>query len=530
MKEKKIFDAITEVDDVLIEEARVTKLKKQFRKWKKWIAIAASLVLVIGIGGFSLLRMGSFIPGGTSGSNGHSEGNVFMSYAGPVFPLTLSENTDGLSAKRKIDFDFSSYIPRKEEYETHDGKTKTYKRYDSEVIVTDSYMVKNSTNEELVASGIYPFAGTLHDDENIIPTITVNGLKSHAVLHPGSYTGSFEGVYGKDGPEENETLNLAAIKSWEGYEALLSNGEYLDRAFDEFPLFDQTVAVYEFSDIIANHENGENPTLNMEFIMDYSKTMIFTYGFNGGSMNSDKNYRACHFSIPEEFNSLYGMPRYLIVMGEDIDEYVLQGYMNGGCDEGNELEGVTATVNRYVITLGEALWNAMVQSNEFYNNDVKRTMNDTVSMEIQYGLAAELLLDYDILSDEPMDRYDIGMLEDIFSEVLTMDRVLYLSFDIAIPPGESVSVEASMVKEHSFDYDGSGSDNMDVDGYDMVTRLGSNMTFTEQTASIQDHDLIEIVRQNFGFNLEKGIREVILDLDKERYYMEIKSKLNENGK
>lgn len=48
MKEKKIFDAVTNVPDDLVEEARRTKLKKSFHYRKKWIAVAACLALVIG--------------------------------------------------------------------------------------------------------------------------------------------------------------------------------------------------------------------------------------------------------------------------------------------------------------------------------------------------------------------------------------------------------------------------------------------------------------------------------------------------
>lgn len=49
MKEKKIFDAITNIPDELVEEARGTKLKRTFYSWKKWTAIAACIVIVIGL-------------------------------------------------------------------------------------------------------------------------------------------------------------------------------------------------------------------------------------------------------------------------------------------------------------------------------------------------------------------------------------------------------------------------------------------------------------------------------------------------
>jgi serine protease inhibitor len=54
MKEKKLFDAITNVHDELIEKARGTKLKKRILRWQNWAIIAACagiiLILLIPIG------------------------------------------------------------------------------------------------------------------------------------------------------------------------------------------------------------------------------------------------------------------------------------------------------------------------------------------------------------------------------------------------------------------------------------------------------------------------------------------------
>ena len=57
-----------------------------------------------------------------------------------------------------------------------------------------------------------------------------------------------------------------------------------------------------------------------------------------------------------------------------------------------------------------------------------------------------------------------------------------------------------------------------------MTRLGSNLDFTEQRAALENTDNIQIERQNFGFDLEKGVTEVTLDLETEHYYLEIQAK------
>ena len=45
----------------------------------------------------------------------------------------------------------------------------------------------------------------------------------------------------------------------------------------------------------------------------------------------------------------------LVVLGEDIGDYTLQGYQDGGCDPGKEIGGVSCTVTRSETTLDAVL-------------------------------------------------------------------------------------------------------------------------------------------------------------------------------
>ena len=85
-----------------------------------------------------------------------------------------------------------------------------------------------------------------------------------------------------------------------------------------------------------------------------------------------------------------------------------------------------------------------------------------------------------------------------------------------------MEVNVEQFKNASFDFDCSGSENAGIDGYDMVTSLGSNIAFAGQTASISNYDAIEIVRQNFGFDITGGITNVDLDMNEPHYYLEIR--------
>ena len=102
------------------------------------------------------------------------------------------------------------------------------------------------------------------------------------------------------------------------------------------------------------------------------------------------------------------------------------------------------------------------------------------------------------------------------------DRVLYLAFPVTIPTGESISISAELYKEPSFDYAGAGSENEGLQGYELMTTLGSNLRFEAQTAEVLSTDSVEIIRQNLGFDLQNGIAQVSLELAAERYYLDVR--------
>ena len=93
---------------------------------------------------------------------------------------------------------------------------------------------------------------------------------------------------------------------------------------------------------------------------------------------------------------------------------------------------------------------------------------------------------------------------------------------LTIPAGESVTVEAAFTKEGSYDFTCAHTENRGIYGYDLLTQLGSNLSCTQQTATLEDRGFIQIVRQNFGFDLEAGVNTVTLDPASEHYYLEVK--------
>ncbi len=522
MRTDDLLDAIGEARDEYVQDVRTAK-RNIMPRWAKWTsAIAACLVLFLGVS-LILSKMG----GNAGSGSGGDQDLQYMYYVGPVLPLTVQGDPTGITATRNVDYNFSGYYTQQESYENIKGEPIYYDRYDNKAYVTDSYVLTNASGEDQTLTLLYPHIGDMREFMNY-PTISVDGTPVTTTMHPGPYSGGFEGVWGSN---EAGTVNIHPLECFEDYQKLLSTDTYMNSAFDPFPVLDQTVFVYRMHDFVYSKTAEDvNPTLSFDFDIDYDKTYVFSYGMNGSSYNYETGFCSKRKSAieyrpnasPERQHPDDG---YIILLGEDLEEYALQGYRDGGCDPGEELHDLSCTITRYETTLGELLAKLMP---DYLKEMIHRLEGDHLgvtppkgipSNELYLGLAAELLESYGQIGTTPVERYDTGMLEDIFSAVYTNGRVIYFSFDVTIPAGESISVEAIMPKDASIDYYGNGKDK---DGFDMATKLGSNLTFIEQTASICRFEEIEIVGQNFGFDLENGITNVPLDLNQDHYWLQVR--------
>lgn len=241
------------------------------------------------------------------------------------------------------------------------------------------------------------------------------------------------------------------------------------------------------------------------------------YGFNGGEIGDD-GFRRYSYFVPNGVRK-QSDKKLLIVFGDDITDYTLQGYKNGATEDGNELDNVSVTVIREERLLSDVIEEAI--DNFFYEYGDGTSL--AVTNEMFFGAVIEFMVQYGLLSDSVRDRYQYGMLEDVISETKNLQRVFYLEFEVTMPASGSVPIIADMHKKPSYDFACSGSDNVGIQGYDMVTRIGSNLYFDELTADLTSIEAIEIIRQNYGFNLPQGITKVELDPMEEHYYLEIRA-------
>ena len=525
------LDYMVQVEDLHASpelRARIAALageaKRPRRRFKPWMGVCAAVAVVV-LGGAWLVT--NVRMGGNAGGGGHDEASTFMSYAGPVFPLTLGEANDGITAERDITLDFAPWEPEwisnEEEAAALEGVSEAerqealeqynewftdggyYRSYDH-ILVTDSYTLTNHSDTDQEVTVYYPFASILEEQSKYKPTLRLNGAELDTVLTVGS------------------SGEMYSAGSWEDYKDLFSGGDYLETALA--PLRDPAsipVIVYEFTDPYGPEGSEEvpNPSIRASMELDYDQTAVLSYGFQGGSFDREAGTMIQDFSIPEPGEADYGSTRCLVVLGEDVTGLTTGGYITGGTDPDTPiLEDTGVTVKRYEsdldtifrTILADALARRLDEDDQRYVGlDFETCYRVILERFYQSGLPENL-----------SEWNGTGCIEDFISESFTMDRVSWVSAQVTVPAGGSVTVEASFAKAGSFDYTCAHTKNRGVYGYDLVTKLGSNLACTSQTATLEDRGFIEIIRQNFGFDLENDVKTVTLDPAEEYYYLEVK--------
>ena len=530
---QRLWEAMSGLSDEKIGQGAAFVPQKRTHR-RRWMALAACLVLVLGVGAaWRFVRFGA-----NAGGEGSEDGVTFQVYAGPVFPLALGEADDAITAFRTVTLDFAPWEPvwisNEEEaasrtYLTEAERQDVLEQYDQwfpeggyyqnsdDIRVTDEYVLTNAASEDRTVTVRYPFAAPLYSLQTLRPSLTAEGEALETVLRIGAYSGGFTGVWGADDP--GGSSNLYQADSWEDYRDLLADGSYLENALGPAPEVDGIpVIVYRFTDPYGPEadEDVPNPTLRVSMDLDYGETTVLSYGFHAGAFDAQAGTMMKGFSIPDPED---GGTYYLLVLGEDVENMAVRGYVTGGTDaDTKELAGCGATVERYESDL-DTMLRTILASDVSWQDHLTET---GLSFETCYRAFLELLLQYGVLSDSGVERYAFGNLEDYTGETFLIDRVCWLEGTVTIPAGDSLTVTAEMTKSPSFDYACAHTENRGIYGYDLVTALGSQLAFTGQEAVLEDRGLVEIAFQNFGFDLEAGVRRVELDLTQAHYYLGVR--------
>jgi len=498
-----LYDALTNVDEGLIDEA-AEPLARAF-SWKRAGAWAAAVAVIVGAGAWIVPQLGGRAAPG-SGSAGHGEGSAFMSYAGPILPVTLKAPDADITAERALTLDYAPLLERKTKAE-----------------IGDRYVLTNAGGDKEL-SVLVPFVSCFRDLSADLPTVRMDGAEiDGTALFTGSSAGGFQPVAGSQDPG---LWNLYFPEKWDDYKALLESGSYLAAALGDAPGLDVPVVVYRFTDpVFPADVEAENPTIRATFTMDETKTRVLTYGFNGGYYHSEDGRNGRIYSIPEEGMPGWGEAVYLIAVGEDIRDLTVTGQPIGDPDrDAPQTEGAAATVERQETTLAAVLPEILASAwgdLRIQVGDVTEWLSVRDYDALYARCVADLIVSSGLLSPEKaIARYDDGRLDDLLGDALAMDRVFYLEVPLSLPAGGSAELEVHSVKALSFDFDCAGTENAGVYGLDAATRLGSNLVCARQQATLEDRGCLEIVRQNFGFDLDQGVKTV--PLTQEHYYLEVR--------
>ena len=486
-RSEKLLSAMTDLDDSLVEEAAEQPKRKPWRL----AALAAVLVLALGIGGVANLFMG-----GCGSGDGAFDGHVFMSYAGPVFPMTLREENDGISAERTVTLDFEPWIPRWQEDELFEEGG--YYSASEHILVTDAYRLTNHSGEDRTVTLLYPFVanlkGLISEENRMVPELSLDGRTVSGTLRVGDYTGSYAPALGS---RLDETLNLRDPSQWTDYQQLLEGGAYRENTLGPGPdLSGVSLAVYELAyPGVPSREDAENPTVRVEFRLEGENAQLMNCGFHGFSNHGDGSYTVLmDGEVPKT--------AYLMVAGGTLSQIKAACYPKGSFEGQEPMEGAPqAELRQYTADL-ETMLRKLIRQN--------RACSGLSGEEFELVYRAVAGTAKHCLLEQEMDRYDYGNLPFLISDAVSGDRVCYLESEVTIPAGSSVNAVVSVKKEASMNFGKIDKDMGRLKGYELTTKLDSNLNFTGQKARLEDRGQINIVEQNFGFDPEQGINEVKL--------------------
>jgi hypothetical protein len=538
MKNHELLDAVGGINPKHIATAEKLGKVGQKQIWKRTALVAACLCLV-----FAAVQILPHILGGRSGSGSQAGehlsadgSSIFMSYEGPVLPLILSPEEDqaSLFADRVITYDF--YLVQ----QIPEGEKPNL----GSVLVKDQYKVKNTGDRRSIKL-LYPFVSSADELFLTAPRVLKDGEPVESRLYCGDFTGDFVPAGADQG--SGETLNTEDLRDWQRYQNLLGTTAYLEQAqaagrdLSQIP-----VTVYEFkkSYYPENLNDADHPTLVAGLLIDRAKTRILNLGFDGFLFREDGRMYY-QYSMPQEGEPAYTDDRhYLILVGEDTQSFTIETQRSGGWDpyeEGNEvgrndLEGAGVQVERLEMSLDEALDLALPHLYALYEERVeaaaadykswqpaswREAENSLISYEDFKRLYARDIFQYGILSENPVMRYDEGSLESL--DTRNAQRIFFAAFELEAEAGEELNLDVETYKKGSMDFYGKRH-NAGAYGYDLLNDVSHALATQTTQAEIIDYGAVEIVRQNFGFDLENDVKAVQLSDEIPHYYMEVQAK------
>lgn len=430
-------------------------------------------IIAILLAGIIPLMLWTFLVPGEAGE--------YNFYGGPILPMSSLSGAENVTAERNVTLDFSDFA--EPGISILDENT---------VIVTDSYDLTNTSDQNVTVELVWGFEGQFIDCPEQIPAITVDGETVQMRMYPAT--------------DVESQLHLA--DSFERYKKVLTENDFLSIAMAETPQWDVPVKVYHFYDLeYEGEEPYDLPLLDIKYTLGKS-TNLWTRIYQSSSFDQDIDRYRLSFRVS------WG-EAWLYVVGDDLQDMQIGGNQGYNIDEDTVIEGVTYELEIYESTFMDCLWEC-AQEYQYEPGPGGDPALDLVTPEIFFDGAMKRIVDTNY--QNPSDR--VRLMDEILGSVVSDIRMLYWVFPVEIPAGETVTVKGIYEQEasHNGSFDR-------LHGFDLATTLGSNLNFTKQSASVANTQYITIADggegQNFGFDPANGVTEVELDLQTERYFLDI---------
>jgi len=526
MKAEELFEAIGEIDDTLIlRSGRKSRTKNLFRIYGGIAVSAACLALLFGVNQMSdgLFKVSETNIGSSSqetegDGNGmgdfdamDSEAEVFVERTsmepgmapeldwvefnpGPIMPMTFAEQNDAIEVKRELVYDFTAAKKEDAGY----------------VPIGDKYVLTNTSDKEQMVCVYYPYMSDIKELTEKMPQVVVDGEEKKTTVLNGDYLG-----YDSSGMPRMFTPDV----STDEYSYMVNEVKPMTANIDE-ELMEKTISAYEFSDFESGDIPADAATYFVKFKVNHPDK-VFTS--NATFVDYDGEYLNIGFVCGHVHNQQ--MKAAVYFMEEAPTEVITQGYGGVDMDKDAVSDEVSAKMTKCEVTVKEVLNKGINQ--QLMALDENGTEISAAMKELYYQRVAQMFSDmYQWSNDGKSTAEDEVFYENSISDIVYMafdyESFYLLSDTVTIPAGGSSTVKFLYEKAGAHQCYEPTEQFRDNYCYDNMPNLGTNLNYVEQNVEIKENGNISIEDQNYGFDLEKGIKKVTLELDAERYYMIVK--------
>lgn len=441
-------------------------------------------------------------------------------YNPPVLPLIVDGDSAGLRTWRKLTVDFTDDLFG----DTSREDTPHYPR------VTDRYVVENTSGKDLTVTLCYPQANNLTASSTALPSITLDGYQQDNTPLIG----------GALFPETGDSWT-GDFTAWEDYRDAMDSGDALSgaKADPVGMLAGVQAAVYD----IVPQENYEairdtlddpwSATLAVECTLSDPEAQVFVYGMEGYlPLSEDQLSRRYSFALNDNTAGLHR----IIVVGGTLETGPVTGYTDGSCTQMvPELTGqVSAKEN---LSLSDALLSCVEdfyyqpEDSVYYTEDtVQRVLCDLIVNYICGSSLSNALYgnpNQGVMADTYAENAAFIRVDDLISTASGMLRFLFWTYDVTIPAGGHVVLEATQQIALSGSLTRDEDDYLVVGapyGFDFAPTLAGSPPLESLELEVIHGDGLAVSESNFNLSFDGYGAVSYLDPTAERYFFSVSGK------